>query len=129
VQQYVVSMHNTDVVLPRTLSTTSLLRGVPLFTSTYDFWMESFQWWAFVNSPTSGTQYWDVALNKVVNATATGVVSTTTNGDTAAQFQKHENAINALLGTTMEELEVTVTRVSTAGSLYIQGAVVGRLVG
>lgn len=129
VQQYTIPMAVSDALMPRAATTTSALRGVALFTPTYDMWLESLQWAAYVGSPSSGTQYWNIALNKLVNATPTAIVTDTTNGDTNSQWQKHEKAIGALLGTTSEELEVDVTRVSTAGSIYIVAAVVGRMVG
>jgi len=128
-QQYTIAFAIRDAFMPRAATTSSAVVAQPLFVPTNDFWIENFQWSAYVSTPSSGTQYWDIDFRKVIAAAGSSIATDTTNGDTTNEWQKHTKTVGALLGTTTDSIDVTLTRVSTAGAIYFTAAMVGRIVG
>jgi hypothetical protein len=100
------------------------------WTSTTDFWVETFRAKTFVLTTNTGSAFWTCTLGKTAsNGTVTTVGSFTTAADSPSVWVNHDTAIGALLGTSSFIFEETNTKTSTPGNLYSTMSVVGRLVG
>lgn len=128
---YRVTMPNT-IAANTTTATGDLGRLTGPASSGYAWYLERFEWTAYVVTTNDGTRYWTCQLEQFDGGTKTSVGSALSTVSLAAD-QYHALSTTSVAGekaNTVEEFQFTATKVSTAGTLIVAPAtLVYRMVG
>ncbi len=98
-------------------------------TQDYDCWLETLYVATYIASGNTSAAYWSFALMKTDGVSSTAVGTTTTQSDASATWISEKLAINALLGTANDIIELNASKTSTPGNWYMSASLSYRLVG
>jgi hypothetical protein len=133
VQQFTLQIQNTEGALPTAATLTNAGRATAPWTSTYDLYIEKFEFAGIVGGATNnGTNFWTADLRKgAAGASSTNSISSvnTSAGVTGSQFFKLSSTPNVLLGTTNVILTIDLTKTLSPNNLFWTAFVQYRLVG
>lgn len=100
-------------------TTTAIVNGVTLG-SQGDMWLVDFYGMLFATATNDGSNYWDIALQKLTAANAATLVATlSTQNNTASNWVEERVAIDAaVVGSSHVAFRVDVTEVGAANSVF-----------
>ncbi len=104
---------------------------LPMWHTDFDLWVDSIHATTYVVATNNGSLFWTVQYSKNTNAAAqTSIGSFNTSADTQANYVTHKVAVGAaVVQPTNKVIDVTVTKTSTPGALYVFSTLVYRLIG
>lgn len=114
-----------NTLAPFSVNGTPLRGSVPSYGVGSDRWVVAVYSASYVVTTNNATNYWGVALVK--NPAATNVATWNTSADAADGWRNHVTAVGALLGTNYE-LDLTLTKTLTPGTIYIVASMSYRIV-
>jgi hypothetical protein len=98
-------------------------------TQDYDAWLETLYLSSYIVSANTSVAFWSFALQKTDGVTTVAIGTLTTASDANATWISRKLAINALLGTANDIIELNATKTSTPGNWYAAANLAYRLVG
>ena len=118
-----------EISTPQGLATTGLC-WTGVWTGDYDQYLVDLYASTFVATTNTGANYWSIDLvSKNAGASSASLGAFNTSADSPNIWTVKQVAVNALLGTTEDALQITNTKVSSPGTLYASFGITYRLVG